>query len=382
MQSKSSDYRRRLLFISNIGRKIHLSYSLRIRAKQILGCHIHPRNFLGIKSFIKQNLSIENVFMYIFFLLGFFRFSNQLLIKLLTINFKEHLMFKEVLSALNLSAVVVFTAGQDNLSFLIGMLKKDQKIKFAMVILNWDNTSSKAFISQVFDKAGLWNESQICEGVKFSGLDIEKLEVIGSKVTDLAYSKYLTGNRSTEYTHNNRLLFLGQQNRCDELAELLSINSFLNLENTPYAELVYRPNPYGKNGKAIINSGVLNQLGIEVSTDSNIDLREYKGIICLPTTMILEVVLSGVPFVVYAPEHPNYIFSPNITWKYYHFNYVRDILQIPVVKRSSDLFQNIRFGLLNQQAISQNIFNKIFPYFDSSYDSRLAKFIYNTLYDL
>ena len=67
MQSKSSDYRRRLLFISNIGRKIHLSYSLRIRAKQILGCHIHPRNFLGIKSFIKQNLSIENIFMYIFF---------------------------------------------------------------------------------------------------------------------------------------------------------------------------------------------------------------------------------------------------------------------------------------------------------------------------
>jgi hypothetical protein len=291
-------------------------------------------------------------------------------------------MFKEVLSALNLSAVVVFSGGQDNLSFLISMLKKNQKIKYAMVILNWDNTSSKAFISQVFNKVGLWNENQICEGIKFSGLDIEKLEIIGSKVTDLAYSKYLAGNSFTEHTPNNRLLFLGQQNRCDELAELVSINSFLKLEKTPYTELVYRPNPYGKNGKDIISSGVLKQLGIEVNTDSNIDLREYRGIICFPTTMILEVVLSGVPFLVYTPKHSNYIFSPNVTWKYYHFNYVREILQIPVVKRSSDLFQNIRFGLPNQRAISQNIFNKIFPYFDTSYDSRLAKFIFNTLYDL
>jgi hypothetical protein len=381
MQSKSTDFRRQLLFIYEIGRKLHLSYSFRIRAKQMLGCHIHPKNFLGIKNCIRQNLYFKNGFMYMFFFLGFFRFPKRLLINLLTVNFSEHLILEEVFESLNLSAIVIFTAGQDNLSFLIGMLKKNNKIKYGMVILNWDNTSSKAFISQIFDKIGLWNENQICEAVKFSELSIKKLEVIGSKVADTAYSKYFTEKYHTEHSLENKLLFLGQQNRCDELAELISINNLLRLCRTPYDHLVYRPNPYGKNGRSIIDSGVLEQLGIGVNTDSDIDLREYKGIVCFPTTMLLEVILSGVPYITYTPKHSNYLFSPKNTWNYYHFNYVRSILQTPVIESSFDLFNNIKLGIPKQKTFSQNDFSKILPNFDKRYDSRLNEFVFNMLYD-
>lgn len=381
MESKSTDYRRRLLFISDIGRKWHLSYSFRIRAKQILGCHIHPRNFLGVKNFIKQNIYLENINLYVYFMLGLFRVPRSIVIKLLRINFKEYLIAEKVFSSLKPSAVIVFTAGQDNLSFLISMFKQTQGIKYAMVILNWDNTSSKAFISNNFEKIGLWNENQISEGVKFSGTDVRKFMVIGSKVADLSYSKYLGGKNFPKQKTANRLLFLGQQNRCDELTELIKINDFLTANTSSYNKLVYRPNPYGKNGKSIISSGVLVPLGIEVNTDKDIDLREFQGIVCLPTTMLLEVVLSGVPYLVYTPHHSNYLFSPRVTWKYYHFDRVREILQIPVVNNLSDLLESIKLGIPKQTDFQIKSFEQIFPNFTLNYEIRLTEFILRTLYD-
>jgi hypothetical protein len=95
--------------------------------------------------------------------------------------------------------------------------------------------------------------------------------------------------------------------------------------------------------------------------------------------MLLEVVLSGVPYLVYTPHHLNYLFSPRVTWRYYHFDRVREILQIPVVKNLSDLLETIRLGIPKQTDFQMKSFEKIFPHFTINYETRLTEFILKTL---
>lgn len=372
MSSKSTDFRRRLIFVSDLARNLHHSYSFRIKLRNILGLHIHPKNFLGVKGFLRYFLNLSNYLMYLFFILGVFRFPKSLLIRLLKFNFTDYLTFEKTLESMNIDCIVIFTTGHDNLSFLLSFFDNNHQAKKVLVILNWDNTSSKAIIPDVFDTVCLWNENQINEVVRFSKLNRSKLTVIGSKIADKAYYNYPPIWNKKDGSNANKLLFLGQQNLCDEMTEVINLNNFILLNKTGYSSLVYRPNPHKKSKHDSIK---LNHLGVETHFENEINLRDFKGIICFPTTMVFEIILSKVPALMYIPKHLDYLFSPHTTWKYFHFNSLRTTSPIPVVKSPGDLYDCLIGGIPDQDFYSPTILNSSFPKFSESFENRLDRIL-------
>lgn len=365
--SKKVNYRRQLFFIYNLAKKIHLSYSMRIRCKQILNLHVHPKNIFGLKSWLTSIAQFNNIFLYSFFVFGILRIPKSLIIKLLKVNFKELNSFQETLFTKNSNFLIVFTTGVDNISFLLALGSKEIHLKKIQVILNWDNPSSKAFIPDIYDKVALWNKNQINDVVKFSDIQEDKLFVIGSLTADRAYQKYaLRRNRNKPGTA--RLLFLGQQNRCDELGELKFLLNKINSESSLYKTLTYRPNP---NSKRKISKKILDDLGIQLSIEPEIDLVDFAGIVTLPSTMLLEVLMSGVPAVIYTPRHPNFLFDPETCWKYYHFRELKSFLRIPVIKSRDALAEFLQFGIPEHKFVLDDQFQRIFPYFEKDFASRI-----------
>jgi hypothetical protein len=373
--SKSTRIRSDIHFISDIARVCHRSFSLRTRIKIELCWHYRIRNIQTLKSFLKYLCSKKVLLMYLFFFYGILRLPKQLLMFFLKIRLKDHLKLAEIFDSLNLSQVVLFTSGYDNLVFLLSAMNRNDRTKFTIVISNWDNTSSKAIVPKFFDKICLWNYDQINEIAKFSKLKTNNLFVLGSKTADNAYSAYDFSKDSRSKNKKNSLLFIGQQNKCDEIGELIKINEFLSSNSTPYENLVYRPHPLSGHQQKMIGAIQNKNLKIDLDLSPSIDLRNYSGIIGLPTTFLLEAILSQVPMVVYTPRHENYRRDPYTTWKYYHWNTLKKILPSPVLSNFQELCLLLTNGIPSQRNLSINEFNQIFPKFDNSFESRLNKII-------
>ncbi len=371
IESKDVRIRSNMYFISDIARVCHLSYSLRTRIKVELFWHYRILNINSLKSFLKFLFTKRVLIMYLSFLLGVLRFPKKLLMYFLKIKLADRSRFLEVLNDLNLSEIIVFSTGYDNLIFLLSTIKKKPNVKFTIIISNWDNTSSKAIIPKIFDKICLWNYDQIEDIRKFSKLKKSNIVVLGSKTADEAYSKYHFDNDFQSKNQSKSILFIGQQNKCDEISELIKIGSFLDSTSTPYKNLVYRPHPLSGHQNKMLNSILDNKINIGLEVNPSIDLRLYSGIISFPTTFLLEAILSGVPTVVYTPRHNKYRRDPHSTWKYYHWNSLKKILPIPTLTNFSDLCTALQNGLPSQSPLIMSQFGKIFPNLDGTFELRL-----------
>ena len=373
--SRSTRIRSDINFISDIARVSHRSFSLRTRIKVELCWHYRIRDIQTLKALLKYLCSKKVLLMYLSFFYGILRLPKPLLMFFLKIKFKDHLKLAEIFDSLNLSQVVLFTSGYDNLVFLLSAMNRNPSIKFTLVISNWDNTSSKAIVPKFFDKVCLWNYDQINEITKFSKLKTNNLFVLGSKTADNAYYKYDFSKDSRSKNKNTSLLFIGQQNKCDEISEIIKINEFLKSSLTPFEYLVYRPHPLSGHQQKMIRAIQNKNLGINLDLSPSIDLKSYGGIICLPTTFLLEAILSRVPMVVYTPRHENFRRDPYTTWKYYHWKTLKKILPSPVLGNFQDLCLVLASGLPPQRKLSINAFNQIFPKFNGSFESRLKQVI-------
>ena len=100
-------------------------------------------------------------------------------------------------------------------------------------------------------------------------------------------------------------------------------------------------------------------------------MREFDGIICLPTTLLLEVLLTRIPAVVYIPKDNFNRRDPNSMWSYKHFDQIRKLAPIKVVKDFQELLLLISIGLPSPKPLSDELMDSLFPRFDITFKHRI-----------
>jgi hypothetical protein len=249
------------------------------------------------------------------------------------------------------------------------------KPKTALLINNWDNPTSKAIIPKWLDFIALWNYEQRSQIAEINNIEFEKMIVLGSPTADVAYSRYNLKRAPKVPNFGSKLLYLGQQNKYDEISDLLEISKFIADEKTPYSRLFYRPHPLSQNKMKRIESNLHKLNRIEVCTCKNLNLNEFDGIISLPTTLILELVLSKVPAIIYLPLSKTFRRNPQVMWSYKHFDNFKQLGAIKTVSNFEHLKVLIKNGLPLQVTPPDDKFQKIFPKFDNSYLNRIQLLI-------
>lgn len=376
-ESKPTSLRSEIYFTYNLSKNLFKSYSFRIKLLTILCGKYRIRNFYTFKQFVKYFLKLKTLALILVCIYGLLKFPENLLLRVLKFSYSDHEIFSNFIQQMNPDVIVLFSGGYDNFNFVIDFCSKNPKIKYVFVMNNWDNPSSKSFVSKNFDLVCLWNEEQIDQIKRIIGIDGHKLSVLGSNTADLAYSKYLKYTPQKKIS-NGALLFVGQQNAFDELSEVLKIQKLINDEKTSFSSLHYRPHPIS--GRQIKRLSLKTPFALDIQIDDSrdLDLRLYDGIICLPTTLILEVILSKTPFVIYVPKNANYRLDPRTMWNYTHFDNLKTLNPARVVKTFDDLIPILKEGIPLPNNIDHFKFNRVFPLYSEEYSARLLKILKQT----
>lgn len=368
-----------IFFISEISRRLFSSSSMRIRLGVALFGNQKPIGSANFLLFVKHICKLKTIVLLLAFLYGFFRLPRYLMLSFFRLRNTSVYDFKNLLKKLKISKLVLLTSGYDNISFLIQLIRKNLPIQYYMLIDNWDNPSSKSIIPKMYRKIGVWNAQQIKEIKVVSKLDYSKCKVIGSIYADRVYNNY-RGNLKDKPTNrvnhiNKTLLFIGQQNKSDEALEVLNLYKFIKARNSPYNELVYRPHPISGQNQKIMRIGKWDDLEIELDLRDDIDLREYDGIVCLPTTMLFEVVISKVPTIIYIPQHKSYRRDPFTMWKYMHFKPLKSELPFPLVNNYDMLKKTLKKEIVAPKNFSKEILDSLFPKFENTYEDRIINLL-------
>jgi len=368
-----------IFFVSEISRRLISSSSLRIRLGVALFGNQKPIGSANFLLFVKHICKLKTIVLFLAFLYGFFRLPRFLMLSFFRLSNTSVYDFKNLLEKLRISKLVLLTSGYDNMSFLIQPIHKNLPIQYYMLIDNWDNPSSKSIIPKMYRKIGVWNAQQIEEIKLVSKLDYSKCKVIGSIYADRVYNNYrrnLKVKPTNRVNHINKtLLFIGQQNKSDEALEVLNLYKFIKARNSPYNELVYRPHPISGQNQKIMRNGKWEDLEIELDLREDIDLREYDGIVCLPTTMLFEVVISKVPTIIYIPQHKSYRRDPFTMWKYMHFNPLKSELPFPLVTNYDMLKKTLKKEIVAPKNFSNEILDSLFPKFENTYEDRIINLL-------
>jgi len=366
----------KLVFVYNAAKSKPKSESLAIVLRtSILGPY-KLRDLKSIKSIFQHLIKPINMASIIIAICGLLKITINPLIFIQKKILGKFNFFFDYLNLLNINTVVLFSSGYDNLVHLINYHSKINNHKFILVINNWDNPSSKCFMTENFDLILLWNPQQIQHVCKLNYISKEKLIVIGSQTADLAYSKYkLTTARTTDNTKvtQKKLLYIGQQNHYDEIHDIINIQNYISTNESKYEKLFYKPHPLSKMKIKRIESNFEELKFVSIIQSTEIDLRDFDGIIALPTTLILEVILSRVPSVIYTPTNKQFRRDPRTMWKYEHFKDLKAVQAIEVVKDFDELSRFLKFGLPEQIPFNKNSLNYIFPEYSNNYLDRLKE---------
>ena len=372
--SKSTSIRSEIFFTYNLSKNVAKGYSLRIKLLTILFGKYRIRSLQTFKQTLKYFLKLKTPLLIIACIYGLFKFKEGLLLRILKFGYYDDTIFSDFVSQVNPDLIILFSGGYDNVNFVIDICTKNPNTKYVFVMNNWDNPSSKGFVSENFDLVCLWNEEQINHITKLIGIDRSKLCVLGSNTADKAYSKYLKDAPSMKNL-DHALIFIGQQNAFDEIGEVLKIQQLINRGETNFSSLYYRPHPIsGRQIKRLSLSMPLLK-DVQIDDSSDFDLRIYGGIICLPTTLLLEVILVKKPYVVYTPKNSKFRLDPRTMWNYTHFDYLKTLNTSKVVKNFDDLRLLLREGLPTPNDFTFSELNQIFPHFTENYNSRLLSIL-------
>jgi len=370
-------FKSEIFFISEISRRIFASLSLRIRLSVAIFGPYRAVSLSTTLLIFRHIRKLSTAGIIIAFIYGFFRMPKSILIKLMKFRCGDLLELIKLIETLKITKIVILTSGYDYFSFLIHLLGDSLPIEFFMLINNWDNPSSKAIIPKNYKKIGVWNYQQINEIKSISRIDTSKCVVVGSMYADRIYSKYLSNENYESLTLKKELglLFIGQQNKSDEAKEVLKLNEFITSSVSPYKKIVYRPHPTSRQNQKILKTGKWETENIEINLDTDIDLRIYDAIICFPTTMILEAILSNVPTILYVPRHISYRRDPSNMWKYKHFDFLKKHLPFPIVFSFEELTSLILQGIPKPKKFDEDILRNLLPRFDETYEERILRLI-------
>ena len=355
------------------------NFSFFMRARLII---FGKYRIYNLKSFLynfRNIVSLRVILLAFVFFLGLLRFPVSMFTKILFLGFKDLEILQEKLDCLGENIFVFATNGLDNLYFLLIMLKKPKHIRYLSVTYSWDNISSKFILSKKLDHVALWNHTQKKELRDIYGYDIVDSTVIGSKMADRSYAFYAKQKVENQSDLNQHTLaILGLFNKSDEFFDVLRIHNLIqSTNNFWYKKIVYRPHPLSTANQKQIDFDKAFHLGIEINQDHSFDLNKFGGIICFPTSIIFEVLVSGVPSILYAPRYSKYRTDPANVLKYKHFEAFRSLKPFPIIGKFEDLKSMLMNPIRTPKKLSIEQVNDIFPRFTTNYNSRLTSIIKN-----
>lgn len=360
-------------FAYKISKNFLLSRSFKIQLGVVLLSNYRVRSIRTFYYFLRYITKIQTILYYCSVIMGFLKIPENIVDKLINYNLKEHELLSKILAEIKPSFTIILSSGYDNLIYLSKIVEKNSFGKLILIINNWDNLSSKGFIGKEIDYVALWNHQQINHSTKISKVSNRKLTVIGSPTADSAYFKYSTSNlqKTQKNNPNKRLLYIGQQSKYDEISDVKRIATLLNSNNSKYNSLTYRPHPFTMSKTKQILAQQSNLTEVDINTDREIDLLEFDAIITLPTTFLLEVILSRVPAVLYLPSNKLYRKDPATMWQYTHFEPLRENLPMVSVKDLNVLQTYIVNGFPQQNIFSNESIDNLFPRFSKTYEERV-----------
>lgn len=372
-------YRKNIFLCYQLSRFFTKNYSFFMRTKITFFGRYRICDFKSFIINLRNVLSFKFIIFVFAFFLGLIHFPAEIFQRMLFFRLKELTILQKSLDKMENNIFLFATNGLDNLYFLLMVLNKPINTKYFAITYSWDNISSKFILSKKLDHVALWNGVQQEELKEIYGSELIESTVIGSKMADKShevYSKLKTNTKN--FADSETLILLGLFNKSNEFEEVLRINELIQTSNIFwYKKIVYRPHPLSKSNLKQINYDLASQLEIQVNRDKNLNLSNYGGIICLPTSMIFEVILSGRPAILYAPKHPKYRADPYNMLKYKHFEVIRNLNPLPIVTEFNDLKVALIKPFPIQKKLESEQMHRIFPKFSTNYDSRISLILEN-----
>ena len=366
-----------LFSMYNYGKYLFKSPYFRTRSNFLLFSKYRITDFNSLKLVLRHVSNSKMLF--VLFSLGFLRVPTYIVKGLLLINVKVVNEFERILNEVEPQVVVLLDNGSSPMFFLMNMVDKGLNRRFVLLIYSWDNPTTKLFVGNVFDFIGAWNQDQIYELETIYGYSPNNCKVIGSNVSDMVYSsdRNITPLKVKASKSTSTLLVLGMAANSDELLDVIGISRIISSGESIYTHIVYRHHPLcAYSQKMIIKfQKDISELHIQVNQEVDFSLEIYDAVICFPSTLLLDVIVSLKPAVFYTPRYPKWRSDPNIISRASYFDKLNSLNYISRVDSFSNLVSFIKVGLPNQQTLEMADFETILPRLDMTYAERVNEFI-------
>lgn len=376
MNNAKLNFRAQILVTFMMGKNYHKSYSFKTRIRIILFSPYKIIDFQTFKIVMRHIFRFKTLLHLVVFMLGALHFSRTFFLYILRIGVNEVKIFENLLEFVKPNMIVLLDNGNNAIFFLLNIMKKKKNVKYVFIVYSWDNTSTKCFIPKIFDYVGAWNQEQISEIYSISGIEKENIFVLSSSLADKSYANYSNALQSNKLkTDKFRLLFIGMFNKCEEIDYLINIKKFMDQNQTPFNSLTYRPHPLSRSSEKKARKFDLESYGISIDKSNDFSVLEFDAVICLPTSMLLEVIVSRLPLILFIPKDRKYRANPFDIFSWTHYKSLRTLNFIPSAESEFELITQLQKGYL---PLIQSIpiqFEKIFPNYGTSYEVRLKEFI-------
>lgn len=367
----------RLFSMYNYGKYFFKTPYFRTRCNFLLFSKYRITDYSSLKIVLRHVSNSKMLF--IFFYLGFLHVPTYIVKWLLSTNVKVINKFEQILDKIEPQVVLLLDNGSSPMFFLMNMIDKPLNRRLVLLIYSWDNPTTKLFVDKKFDFIGTWNQNQIYELEAIYGYSSNRCKVIGSNVSDNTYSsnKNLTPLEVVTSKYSNTLLVLGMAANSDELLDVIGISRIIRSGQSKYKHIVYRPHPLCAYSKKMIIKfqKEISDLQIQVNQEHDFTLKYYDAIICFPSTLLLEVIISRKPAVFYTPSYSRWRSDPNLISRATYFEKLISLNSISKIDSFSNLDSSIRVGLPDQKSFLMHDFETILPRLDMTYADRVNKFI-------
>jgi hypothetical protein len=382
--SKTFNARFRRLYFSSL----NLSSNNLSRKQKIIGLAYISKQFVG---YTRRNVLQT---------MSFLPTLNNLFYSLLMKSFKKKV--KKIQSgqynfikSLKSQIVIFPSTGAEEVIFELFELARIENKKTVMVIENWDNLTSKTTFPINPDFITVMGKKSLNQARDIHKIPSENIHITGLPKFEKIIEQRLVQQYKELISTKIKFLYLGYSLPYNEhkVVELIH-NALLKLFGNEGFELTYRPHPFkqkrffenelaiplsenfkidSRNSATLAESKMLPTIDMDYVSD----LKRFDLIVTTPTTMVLEIMLLGIPCLVDGLDDGIHTTSPFFTLnQYLHQEDILEIPEVKIAKNIDELINGIQV-LLKDKTIRSNYSLQNILETDSKFSSKLSTFLLN-----
>jgi hypothetical protein len=380
-RNKSKSFKSRLLrlYFGSINIKsVNLS-----NHKKLISLWVMTKNFLKYSStHILQTVSFAN-------------FIGEIIYKILLKRFFREIrtiqkMEKNFIKKIESNILIFPSTGTEILIFELMELARLEEKKTLMVIENWDNLTSKTSFPFKPDYITVMGNNLKFQTNAIHGIPLDNIFPTGLPKFEKLTQDFLRTQKVAKLREKFNVLYLGYSLPYNEQNVVNSIYfKLLKSEHLKEFTLTYRPHPFRqerlfeekikipKNRKFNLDNRMKNiNLGQKVLPTINdnyiANLKQFDLIIATPTTMVLEIMLLGLPCLVDGGNDGVHKTSPFYTLQdYLHQDDLNLIPELKIAKSISEILYYIDDFVVNRKITSSYAIQNLIQS-DSNFSQNLS----------